>query len=132
MLDTSGRFLIDEGLVDKHANELKLQLDSCQSILAWIQAYNSYAVSFFTTMFGKPYNALGGKHVERALATSRRTQKARLDTAVLIDHGEKSVTEPIKTMIEKRFNVTDVPDGFIYFPTELCGLDLCNPFISLV
>ena len=37
----------------------------------------------------------------------------------------------MKTMTEKRFQVENIPDGFIYFPLLLGGLELYNPFVSL-
>ena len=46
--------------------------------------------------------------------------------------ADKSVTETLKTKLTVRFNVTNVPDGFLYFPTELGGLDLQNPIIPLL
>lgn len=40
------------------------------------------------------------------------------------------VTSTIQNMINERFGV-DVPEGYIYFSTDLGGLDLKNPFITL-
>jgi hypothetical protein len=47
------------------------------------------------------------------------------------DGNGKSVTEHVKGLIAKKFNVTDVPDGFIYMPEQLGGLGLRNPFATL-
>lgn len=43
-----------------------------------------------------------------------------------------SVTEHLKNLISEHFGVVDVPDAFLYFPEELGGLGLRNPFISLL
>lgn len=43
-----------------------------------------------------------------------------------------SVTEYLKNLITERFGIADIPDAFLYFPEELGGLGLRNPFISLL
>lgn len=43
-----------------------------------------------------------------------------------------SVTEYLKNLITEHFGITDVPGAFLYFPEELGGLGLRNPFISLL
>lgn len=35
-------------------------------------------------------------------------------------------------MIEERFSVSSIPDGFLFFPVELGGLDLKSPFVGLL
>lgn len=37
----------------------------------------------------------------------------------------------VKAMIEKRFDVKDLPDAFIFLPEHLGGLGLRNPFVNL-
>lgn len=37
----------------------------------------------------------------------------------------------VKMMIHKRFDVTDVPDAFLFLPEQLGGLGLRNPFVRL-
>ncbi|KAL8727747.1 MAG: hypothetical protein Q9166_005860 [cf. Caloplaca sp. 2 TL-2023] len=46
--------------------------------------------------------------------------------------GCSSVIKYPKRTIAERFNVKDVPDGFLYYPTELGGLDLRNILIPLL
>lgn len=43
-----------------------------------------------------------------------------------------SVVQYLKNTIEARFGVEDIPDGYFYFPTDLGGLELHNPFIGLI
>ena len=71
----SGRFEIDQTLVDQHISELRRQLaDQTHSVFAWIQAWNSYASTFFTSNFGKPAICFGRSHVDNMLATVLRAQ----------------------------------------------------------
>ena len=117
----TGRFEIDVALVKKHVQELKLRLDSEKSILGYIKAWNHISVRFFTSMLGKPANCLGLIHVNMVLEAFKQVQK------ILFPSG--SVTEHLKGEISRRFNIQDIPDGFLYFPLALGGLDLHNPFI---
>ena len=34
-------------------------------------------------------------------------------------------------MIEERFDVSDIADGYLYFPTNLGALGLRSPFVTL-
>ena len=115
------RFEIDIALVKKHVQELKLRLDSETSILGYIKAWNHISVRFFTSMLGKPANCLGLIHVNMVLEAFKQVQK------ILFPSG--SVTEHLKGEISRRFNIQDIPDGVLYFPLALGGLDLHNPFI---
>ena len=122
ILDADTRsFEVDDSLFKKHVQELQLRLDSEKSILGYIKAWNHISVRFFTSMLGKPANCLGLTHVNMVLDAFKRVQK------ILFPSG--SVTEHLKGEINRRFNIQDIPDGFLYFPLALGGLDLHNPFI---
>lgn len=43
-----------------------------------------------------------------------------------------SIVQQIKQMIDERFSVKNVPDGFLFFSVELGGLDLKSPFVHLL
>lgn len=58
------------------------------------------------------------------LATHRHIQESVFDGGNVVQH--------IKQMIKDRFNISDLPDGFLYFPVELGGLDLKSPFVGLL
>lgn len=58
------------------------------------------------------------------LATHRHVQES------VFDGG--NVVQYLKQMIKDRFGVSDLPDGFLYFPVELGGLDLKSPFVDLL
>lgn len=121
----TGRFIINQEGVDKHVNELRLQLDSCKSVFDWIQAWNIYAARFLTTNFGRPCNAFGRAHVDEILETFEKIQKK-----LFTKEQGGSVTSVIKKMLSDRFGVKDIPEGYLYFSTSLGGLEVRNPFIE--
>ncbi|CZT00452.1 uncharacterized protein RAG0_08486 [Rhynchosporium agropyri] len=121
----SGRFMIDQKSVDKHIEELKLQLDACKSVFDWIHAWNNYGARFFTTNFGKPAHSFGLAHVDMLLDTFARIQ------AQLFSSTGGSVTSTLKQMLTGRFGVTDIPEGYLYFPLSMGGLELKSPFVDL-
>ncbi|KAH7354711.1 hypothetical protein BKA65DRAFT_496849 [Rhexocercosporidium sp. MPI-PUGE-AT-0058] len=121
----SGRFLIDQESVDRHVEELRLQLDACKSTFDWIHAWNIYGARFFSSNFGKPANSFGLAHVDMLLETFARIQ------VKLFAATGGSVTSTLKQMLSDRFGVTDIPEGYLYFPMSMGGLDLKSPFIDL-
>jgi hypothetical protein len=122
----TGRFLIDQDQVDDHIVELRRQLDACRSIFDWIQAFNVYGARFFTTNFGRPANCYGGAHVDMMLDTFEKIQRK-----LFADVPGGSVTNAVKKMLVEGFDAHDVPEGYLYFPMDMGGLDLRNPFIGL-
>jgi len=119
----SGRFEIDQTMVDSHIDELQHQLeDKTGSIFSWVQTWNTYTATFFTTNFGKPANCFGQQHVDMMLGTLARVQRK-----IFSEDGADSVVEYLKATLQKRFGLTDIPDGYIFFPTELGGLELQSP-----
>jgi hypothetical protein len=129
-LDQSGRFEIDQSAIDSHIEELRRQLHGKKCVFSWIQAWNTYAATFFTYNFGKSANCFGRDHVDKMLATHQRVHKAIFAT----EDGENtgSVVQYLKAILEQRFGVKNVPDGFFFFPVELGGLDLRSPFVTLM
>lgn len=120
----SGRFVIDEKMVDKHINELQHQLADKDSIFAWIQAWNTYANTFFTTNFGKPAYCYGQAHIDMILSNLARIQRKIF--------GRESVVQSLKSRLQQRFGIENVPDGYIFFPTELGGLEVMTPFVGML
>ena len=118
--------MIDQSLVDAHIEKLQRQLqDKAKSIFSWVQAWNTYAGTFFTTNFGKPANCYGQKHVDEVLASLERVQRS-------IFTNDGGIAEYLKIAIQERFSVSAIPDGYLYFPTDLGGLELHNTFIPLL
>lgn len=120
----SGRFVINQRQVDKHIKELSLQLRSCKCVFDWIQAWNIYATRFFSTNFGRPANCFGRAHVDEILDTFEKIQKH------LFTNEGDSVTSVIKKMLSDRFGIQDIPEGYIYFPSSLGGLEVQSPFVG--
>lgn len=127
--EKTGRFVIDQKMVDKHVEELRRQLkDKESSLFAWVQAYSTYASVFFTTNFGKPAHCFGRQHLDAMLSMHEHVQKTLFTGAN--EQGIDSVSDWLKLQIEQRFGVKDVPDGYLFFPTSLGGLGVKSPFIQ--
>ena len=128
--DGNCRFVIDQSIVSEQIAALKEHLfpntGKRQSIFTWIKAWNTYASKFFSTNFGIPAYCYGREHVDDILSTLQRMQ-----SEIFADHGG-SVTSYLKSELQERFGVTDVPDGFLYFATHLGGLELHSPFIPFI
>jgi hypothetical protein len=121
----TGKFLIDQAIVDKHIEELGRQLGACKSVFDWIHAWNVYGVRFFTANFGLPAHCFGRSHVDSMLETFTRIQSK------LFASTGGSVTATLKQILTDRFGVMDIPEGYLYFPMSMGGLDVKNPFIQL-
>ena len=120
----TGRFEIDQSMIEQHIAELGQQLQSkSKSIFSWIQAWNTYATTFFTANFGKAANCFGRQHVDKILVAHQHVHRT------LFPH-DGSVVGYLKRLIIERFGVDGVPDGFLFFPVELGGLGLQSPFIG--
>ncbi|KAK3904400.1 hypothetical protein C8A05DRAFT_31814 [Staphylotrichum tortipilum] len=122
----TGRFLINQGEVDKHIEELRLQLSACRSVLDYIQAWNIYGHRFFSNNFGLPAHCYGRAHIDSMLATFARIQQQ------LFPSLPGGVGAHLKNMIATRFggDADSIPDGYLYWPASLGGLGLKNPFIA--
>ncbi|KAL4966891.1 uncharacterized protein BDV14DRAFT_170351 [Aspergillus stella-maris] len=123
-LDASGTWVIDQTQVEAHVQQLKTQLEKCDSIMAWIRTWNSCIGRFFKNTFGQPATCFGQQHVDMILETYRSMQGA------LFRSTTGTVTEHLRQMIQSRFGVSEVPDALFYYPEELGGLGLRNPSIS--
>jgi hypothetical protein len=135
ILDASQeRFIIDQAQVDQHIEELSHQLSSCKSVFAWVQAWNSYFGRFFTNNFAKPAICFGRAHIDMAISTLNRIESTLFNKSEGTTPAQQvsGVTEYLRTVIAKRFDIHNLPDGFFYYPVELGGLGLLNPFIRLL
>ncbi|KKK15985.1 hypothetical protein P175DRAFT_0503239 [Aspergillus ochraceoroseus IBT 24754] len=129
----SGRFEIDQEMVDHHIEELRRQLqDKKKSIFGWIQAWNSYATTFFTSNFGKPVNCFGREHVDMMLQTHERIQRQIFSLEADGGKHDRSVITYLRDTISSRFGISSIPDGFFFLPIDLGGLELSSSFINLV
>jgi hypothetical protein len=122
----AGQWKIDPSAVDEHIEELRRQLGACHSVMAWIQAWNSYVSRFFCTNFGQPANCFGRQHNDMIITAFEHIQRS-----LFADAGTANVTDYLRNMLKGRFDTDEtVPDGFFYFPVELGGLGLRNPLIN--
>ncbi|KAI9774469.1 MAG: hypothetical protein M1839_001702 [Geoglossum umbratile] len=121
---TTGQFVVNQKEVNTHTKELKLKLSACKSILAWVRTWNTYMEKLFADNFAEPAHCLGRGYVDTIIKTFERFQR-ELFTA------NEGATEHLRAEIAKRFGVANIPDGFIYFPAQLGGLELHNPLINL-
>ncbi|KAI0426110.1 hypothetical protein F5Y09DRAFT_346004 [Xylaria sp. FL1042] len=140
---TTGKFEIDQVMVDKHIVDLRRQLaDKRKSVISFIQTWNSFAATFFTSNFGQPANCYGRAHVDQILATHQRIQRevfSSSSSSLSPLAGETQPKEPITGVVEylkqllyTRFGVSNIPDAYLFFPIELGGLDLRSPFVSIL
>lgn len=124
----SGDWTIDHAQVDAHVQQLQKQLNACDSVLSWVRTWNSCIGRFFSHTFGAPAYCFGRRHVDAILETYERMQRT------LFGGYGTTVTEHLRRMIRSRFEgITDddIPDAFFFFPEELGGLGLRNPFVPL-
>ena len=129
ILDSTGKWKIDDEQVEGHICELQTQLEACKSIFAWVRAWNVYVARFIANNFGEPAVCLGRPHIDMALEAFEKIQKRLFATN---DLPSVSVTEHLRAKLAARFGVEDMPEGFFYFPVENGGLGLRNPFIPLM
>ena len=130
-----GKFTIDQTQVDKHIEELSRQLASCKSVFAWVQAWNAYFGRFFANNFAKPAVCFGRDHIDMAISTLSRIERTLFSKGASgtgTSDQISGVTEYLRKMIGDRFSVKHLPDGFFYYPPEIGGLGLLNPFIKLL
>ena len=125
--ENTSSWVIDHKQVNAHIAQLQKQLTACDSTLSWIQTWNSCIGRFFSHTFGEPAFCFGRQHVQSILETHERIQKTLFNGE---NGNSKNVTEHLKKMIRTRFQVSEVPDAFLYMPEQLGGLGLRNPFIS--
>ncbi|KAJ6120743.1 reverse transcriptase [Penicillium sp. IBT 18751x] len=125
-----GRFVIDQAQVNQHIEELDLQLSSCKTIFSWVEAWNSYFGRFFTNNFAKPAMCFGRDHIDMAIRTLSRIERTLFSKGAKEPKG--GVTNYLREVIAERFDIHDLPEGFFYYPVELGGLGLLNPFVRLL
>ena len=118
----SGTWVINQKDVFAHVKQLSKQLTTAPSILSWVHTWNSCIGRFFSHTFGVPANCFGKAHVDAILETYKHMQEFLFPGS--------NVCAYLKSLIQERFGVSDVPDAFIFLPEALGGLGVRNPFID--
>ncbi|KAF2813749.1 uncharacterized protein BDZ99DRAFT_495381 [Mytilinidion resinicola] len=124
----NGQWVIDEGKVNGYIEEVRKHLGACRSILAWIQAWNSFS-RFLGSNFAHPAHCFGLDHVNMMLKAYRR-----IIDGILSDRpsAKGNIVEYLRERVKEDYNIEDVPAGFIYLPVELGCLEVHNPFVDLL
>ncbi|CAI7642514.1 unnamed protein product [Penicillium pancosmium] len=126
-------FLVLDAEQDQHVEELHRQLSSCKSIFEWVQAWNGYFGRFFANNFAKPALCFGRDHIDMAISTLSRIEAALFGKSFHGNAEQKGgVTNYLRGLIAERFDIHGLPEGFFYYPVELGGLELLNPFVNLL
>ena len=73
IMDDSGRFIIDQKMVNAHIEEMRRQLAGTTSVFGWVQAYNKY-MAFIVRNCGQPSRIYGKDHIDDIINTLARTQ----------------------------------------------------------
>lgn len=125
-LSDTGDWTLDQTQVSAHVRQLQKQLGECSSIIGWIQIWNACMERFFQNAFGKPANCFGQAHVDAILETYANMQRK------LFPEHAGSVAQYLREQLFRRFEVSDIPDAFLFLPEELGGLGLKNPFVPFL
>ena len=120
------RFVIDQRDVDSHITELRRQLAATKSVFGWVNVYNKYLAFFVRNFGGRPANCLGRAHVDDMIDTLSRIQRE------LFPDTEGDAVGYLRSILEERFGVRSLPQGYFYFPIGSGGLEIRNPMIELL
>lgn len=118
------RLVIDQQDVDTHIVELRRQLAATKSVFGWVNAYNKYMAFFVRSFGGQPSNSFGLAHLNDVIETLARIQRG------LFPGAEGGAVGHLRGVIEARFGVRDLPEGYFWLPVGCGGLELRNPVIE--
>ncbi|KAL3659534.1 hypothetical protein V7S43_015522 [Phytophthora oleae] len=102
------------------------QLAAAISTFGWINVYNKY-MFFFLRNFGKPSPIFGLSHVEDALATLRRIHTLVFPKT----KGDALGYLREQIMRGRQSPAPSMPAAWMYWPLNVGGLGLCNPFLAV-
>ncbi|KAG6826800.1 hypothetical protein H0H92_014359 [Tricholoma furcatifolium] len=122
---SKARFVINQKDVDLHIKELRRQLSSTKSVFGWVNAYNKYMAFFLRNFGGRPATCFGKIHVQDILDTTARIQKE------LFPDIQGGAVAHLRSVIEERFGMRDLPQGYFYLPISNGGLELRHPMIEM-
>jgi hypothetical protein len=125
-LRSNGSVSIRLSEVDAFATEMAGRLAAATSTFAWINVYNKY-MFFFLRNFGKPSPIFGLSHVQEALSTLRRVHTLVFPKT----DGDALGYLRDQIMCRRPGAAPAMPAAWIYWPLNLGGLGLCNPFLAI-
>jgi hypothetical protein len=118
------RFVIDQRDVNLHIVELRRQLNATKSVFGWVNAYNKYMAFFCRNFGGRSAICFGEDHTADVIKTLARIQRE------LFPDIEGGAVGHLQSVIERRFGIRDLPQGYFYLPISSGGLELHNPMIE--
>ncbi|KIM41934.1 hypothetical protein M413DRAFT_445137 [Hebeloma cylindrosporum] len=124
--EQKSRFVFDQAEVDHHIVEMRRQLASTKSVFGWVNAYNKYMAFFLRNFGGTPANCFGTAHVNELIDTLGRIQRE------LFQESSGGAVGYLRKTLEERFGITDLPEGYFYFPISSGGLELRNTMLELL
>jgi DNA-binding transcriptional MerR regulator len=129
---TLKQWAVDEAKVHKHIKEIDRQLRACDSVLAWVQAWNSYACYFMSANLGHPAECFGTAHIDATLKIFSSIQEELFGRGSNAhEHLRAMIADSKRSLCDPNFDPNDIPDAFFYFPLSVGGLELQNPFVRL-
>ncbi|KAJ8574478.1 hypothetical protein ON010_g4737 [Phytophthora cinnamomi] len=125
-LQSNGSVKIRQNEVDAFATEMAGRLAAATSTFAWINVYNKY-MFFFLRNFGKPSPIFGLTHVQDALSTLRRIHTLVFPKT----NGDALGYLREQIMSRRKGAALAMPAAWVYWPLNLGGLGLFNPFLAI-
>jgi hypothetical protein len=127
---TQKRFRLDQAQVDEHIVEMRRQLASAKSVFGWVNAYNKYMMFFFRNFGGTPAKCFGTAHIGELVETFARIQQELFPLSA--ENPTGGVVGYLRRILEERFDVKDLPEGYFYFPIGSGGLELRNTMLEIL
>ena len=118
--------MVDQEIFKKNIDEMKFQLQSCQTIFAFVHAYNTY-IKFFANNLGHIGWSLGQKHARLAMEYLSIVQKSVFSDLSNGKHHDivPYLSDRIKNEPYLRASSVELPSEFFYFPTTM-GMSLIH------
>jgi hypothetical protein len=78
----------------------------------------------------QPANCFGAEHVEASLKELSRMEETLFGkNEIAQEHLRQMLGEPERRLSFDSDEIKEIPDAFFYFPLQIGGLEMQNPFI---